>query len=186
MKITPVNLLKSIFAVVVGSFILSACLKTIRPKDQIQRIEIATSGCLKGCPVIGIQIDSLLTFRYYGGYKAKLQGFYSGVVTQGFWDTLNFKLKQINFKQLDTAQYYGIDGEVAEVIFYWGDQKRHIYKPIDGDPDAVSHTLKWVINSYNQVDLHPLKDNIKFETSYQNMKPPIFENDQVKFPPPSK
>ena len=157
-----------------------------KPKDQIKSIEIATDGCLAGCPVIAIRIDSSLTLKYHGGFNAVPKGFYSGVVTQGFWDTLNVKLKQINFKKLDTAQYYSIDGEVAEAIFYWDSHKRHIFKSIYENPDSVSSVLIWIINSYKHIDPHKLKDSVKFETTYQNMQPPILIEDHVLFPPPKK
>jgi len=178
--------MKLIFLSLIGSCFLVACHKPVKRKNQINKIEIATGGCLRGCPAIGIRIDSSLTYIYYGGWKAKLQGYYAGTVTQGFWDTLNMKLKHINFKNLDTSKYLPIDGEPAEVIFYWNKQKRHIFKSIDDDPDSVSHTLIWIANSYKHVELHKLQDSVRFETNYHFMRPPKPKIDQVKFPPPMK
>jgi len=129
---------------------------------------------------------STLAFKYYGGYKAKLQGYYSGVVTRGFWDTLNIKLKEIKFKKLDTSKDYPLDGEVAETIFYWGKQKRHIFKSIDDDPDSVSHVLIWIINSYKNIELNKLKDSVNFETRYQYMMPPKPSLHQIIFPSSKK
>jgi len=169
--------------------LFAACRNPAKRKDQINRIDIADGGCMKGCPAIGISIDTSLTLKYYGGYKAKLQGYYEGKITQGLWDTLNLKLTHINYKKLDTATYYGMDGETAEVIFYWNKQKRHITREIYEDPDSVSHVLIWIVNSYKQVKLHKLTDTVKLETKYQFMmppRPPRPKLDQVKFPPPRK
>lgn len=177
--------MKFICALVLICF-LAGCFQPTKKEDNINKIEIATSGCLRGCPVIGISIDSSLAFRYYGGYKAKLQGYYSGVVTRGFWNTLNIKLKKISFKTLDTSKDYPIDGEVAEAIFYWNNQKRHIFKSIDADPDSVSHVLIWIINSYKNIELNKLKDSGKFETRYQYMMPPKPNLHQIIFPPPKR
>lgn len=186
MVIAPFSLKISIGFMSIISCTLMACHKLGHPKGQINRIEIATSGCLRGCPVVGICIDSSLTLRYYGGHKAKLQGFYTGTVTQGFWDTLNMKLKHINFKNLDTTEYLPLDGEDAEVIFYWNKQKRHIFKSIDDDPDSISHVVIWIANSYKRVELHKLKDSVSFETTFQFVRPPKPKIDQVMFPPPKK
>jgi len=172
--------------VLFGVFLFTACNRPASTKYEINKIEIATGGCLRGCPVVGEIIDSTLTFKYYGGYKAKLQGYYEGKVSQGFWDTLNLKIKQISFKKLDTSKYMEVDGEAAEAIFYWNNHKRHVFKSIYNDPDAVSHVLIWIINSYKTIELHKLKDSVSFETGYQFMLPPRPKSDQVKFPPPKK
>jgi len=179
-------MLKAIMAGAAGCFILMGCHHPPVPGRQIKSIEIATAGGLSVNPVVAIQIDSSLTLRYYGGRNAKPAGYYTGVVTQGFWDTLNIKLKKIDFKKLDTAQFYGMDEQVAEVAFYWGNHKRHIFKAIDGEPDSVSNTLKWIANSYKQVTLHHLKDSFKFETPFQALNLPIRKYEQVKLPPAGK
>jgi hypothetical protein len=186
MKTITFSRMKSFISMIIVSCLFTACHHLKKRQDQINRIEIATGGCLRGCPVIGISIDSTLRLKYYGGYKAKLQGYYSGFVTQGFWDTLNVKLKQINFKKLDTSKYYELDGEVDEVIFYWDKQKRHIFKSVDDDPDAVSHVLIWIADSYKHIQLQKSNDTLKFETTYQFMMPPKPKLVQIKFPPPKK
>jgi hypothetical protein len=169
--------------------LFAACRNPTKRKDQIKRIDIADGGCMKGCPAVGISIDSSLTLKYYGGYKAKFQGYYAGKVTQGFWDSLNTKLEQIRFKKLDTSSFAELDGQSAEVAVYWNKQKRHFIRSIYEDPDSVSHVLIWIINSYKQVKLHKLTDTVKFETRYQFImppQPPKPKLDQVKFPPPKK
>jgi hypothetical protein len=189
MKIDRLQPLQLITIILICGCMLIGCHNPLRRKDQINRIEIATGGCLHGCPVIGLRIDSALKLIYYGGYKAKLQGYYSGFVTQGFWDTLNVKIKQINYKKLDTVNDLGLDGQDAEVIFYWNKQKRHIFKSIYEDPDSISHVLIWITDSYKHFQLQKSNDTPKFETTYQFMRPPSPPKpklDQVTFPPPKK
>lgn len=181
--------IKPIAIILICGCMLVACHSPLKRKNQINRIDIADGGCMKGCPAVGISIDTSLTLKYYGGYKAKLQGYYSGKVTQGFWDSLNIKLEQIRFKKLDTSNFAELDGQSAEVAVYWNKQKRHFTRSIFEDPDSVSHVLIWIINSYKQVKLHKLTDTVKFETRYQFImppRPPKYKLDQVKFPPPKK
>ena len=173
-----------LIAIFVAILLLAACGRSAGNKDDNSKIEIAPGGCLRSCPVVGIKIDSSLKLVYYGGYKAKLQGYYEGKIAQDVWDTLNSKLKHINYRKIDTAEYLSIDGENAEAIFYWGDQKRHIYRSIYENPDSISDALIWIINCYKRAGLQESKYSVKFETKYQNMKPPILINDTVKFPPP--
>jgi len=168
--------------------IFAACNTPTKSNNEINKIEIATGGCLRGCPVVGLIIDSTLNMHYYGGYKAKLKGYYYGKVTLAFWDTLNIKLKQINFKKLDTSRISWIDGENAETIFYWGTKKRHVFKSIDGNTDAAATVFTWIINSYKRVELQKLNNTVKFETTFQYMQPPTPRSpaDQALFPPPKK
>jgi hypothetical protein len=167
-----------------GILFLTACQKPVGKKEEIGKIEIATTGCLRGCPIVGLQIDSSFKLVYYGGYKSKLQGYYEGKITQDIWDTLNFKLKHINYRKIDTSEYLEIDGENAEAIFYWNKQKRHIYRSIYENPDSISDALIWIINCCKRVKLQKSKDSIKFETTYQNIKPPIMAKYPIQFPPP--
>jgi len=186
MKIIHFTVLRSIPWCFICFLVLISCYHPKKRTDQISKIEIATSDCLKGCPVIGISIDSTLTFKYYGGYNAKLQGYYSGFVTQGFWDTLNTKLEQIKFKGLETNNFGELDGHSAEVVVYWNKQKRHFMRSIYEDPDSISHILIWIADSYKHIQLQKLKDSVKFETTYQFMMPPKPKLDPVRFPPPKK
>ncbi|HEY4322950.1 MAG TPA: DUF6438 domain-containing protein [Mucilaginibacter sp.] len=168
--------------------LLSRCDNHITRRNTITRIEVAKGGCLRGCPVTAISIDSSLTFGYFGGYKAKLKGNYTGKVTQGFWDSLNMKLEQMNYKHLDTTEYLELDGEQAEVICYWAGHKRRITLSIDGF-DTTSYKSKFfrdLAYSYDHVKLNKTSSVVKFEVKYQYMTPPLPKKDNVKFPPPRR
>jgi hypothetical protein len=167
--------------------LLTSCHKTCAKKDFITKIEVAKGGCLRGCPITAISIDSTLTYNYFGGYKAKLQGYYTGKVTQGYWDTLNAKLKQVDFKKIDSdARYLPLDGEPGEVICYVGSSKKHFFISIyeDDTTDYKSQLFREIAYSYNHVSLYKMKDSSKFDVIFQHIIPPRPKLDQIKFPPP--
>ena len=168
--------------------IFVSCKTSRKNNGEINKIEIARGDCLRGCTVVGLIIDSTLNMQYYGGFKATLRGYYHGKVTPGFWDTLNIKLKQINFKKLDTYNHLPVDGEQAEAIFYWGTNKRHVFVSIEKNADSAASVFTWIINSYKCVELQKLNNSVKFETTFQYMQPPSPPSpaDRLLFPPLKK
>ncbi len=167
---------------------ISACHKPAIRKNEINKIEIATAGGIRHYPVFGIIIDSTLSYRYYGSYYSKPQGYYEGKVTQAFWDTLNIKLKQINFKEIETSKYFGMDEEVIDAVFYWDRQRRHVFKPLFDDGNNEEKVFRWILNSYKTIQLSKSIDSAKFAATFQYIlpEPPKPKVDQVKFPPPPK
>jgi hypothetical protein len=165
-------------------------LKKSRAKDEITKIEIAKAGSLRNSPATVISIDSSLTYNYWGGYNAKLQGYYTGTVTEAYWEALNTQLKNVDFNQLYSADYLPLDGEAAEVICYWGAVKKHVFVEIfEGATDYKSKDFREIAYSYERVQLHKMKDTAKFAVSIQHIRPPAPPRpklDQVKFPPPTK
>ena len=172
---------------------LASCrnaLKKPLAKGEITKIEIAKGGCLRNCPATVISIDSTLTYNYWGGYKAKLQGFYTGTVTEAYWEALNAQLKNVDFNKLYSADYLPVDGEAAEVMCYWGAVKKHVFVEIfEGASDYKSKDFREIAYSYERVQLHKMRDTVKFAVSIQHIRPPAPPRpklDQIKFPPPSK
>jgi hypothetical protein len=166
--------------------LFSHCNGHVSKRNAISRIEVAKGGCLRRCPATAISIDSSLTFNYFGGDHARLEGNYTGKVTGGFWDSLNMKLERVNYRYIDTTEYFALDEEQAEVIYYWGGSKRRITLPIDRSDttDYKSILFRELAYSYDHIKLHKVKENIKFEVKYQYTKEPILKEDTVKFPPP--
>lgn len=168
--------------------ILLGCNKLSPNKNPITKIEIATGGCMRmdQCPAFGLIIDSSLAFKYYGGYKSKLQGYYEGSISQEFWDTLNMKLEKIHYEKLSQKNELVLDAEQAESIIYSHQKKTHIFKVIEGETDGATKVLRWILDSYQKVQLIKTKDTIHFDTTFQSMRPPVPKMEQVKFPPPEK
>ena len=165
--------------------IFMACNKPIPRKNEITKIDIATSGCFGSCPSIAISIDSSLNYKYYGGRYASLRGYYLGRVTNEFWDSLNIKLENINYKRMDTNYSVAADAPESELIIHYGGQIRHIQTMVFGHPDSIVNVLNWLNYSYKHVKLYRSTDKIKFETTAQN-EPPKPLVDSVEFPPPVK
>lgn len=164
-------------------------------KNEITKIEIATGGCFGPCQSTVTSIDSSLEYRYFGGETyflpqdaakdGKLKGYYSGKIRQGFWDTLNIKFENIDYKHLDTSYQHSVDDQSLEIFIHYGNKIKHIKAQSGSLPDSVAHVFYYVINSYKTVKPKPVKDTFLFESEVQRPIPmPDVRN--VKFPPPEK
>ena len=153
-----------------------------RQDNEINRIVFATGGCYGTCPIQSIDIDSTLTFKYHGVKYTDKKGFYTGVVTNGFWDTLNIKLESINYKQLDTAYDHSVDDLSTEIFIYYKGKVKHIYGQSASLPDSVMSVYDWLLKSIRTLDLKTTQDSLIFPTIIE--KPlPMPEN--IKFVPPT-
>lgn len=142
-------------------------------KNEIVKVCFATGGCYGCCPFLAIEIDSSLNYKFYGGEYADTNGYFTGKVSQGFWDTLNIKFESINFKQLDTSYEHSVDDLLTETILYFDGQNKHIYGRSASLPDSVMTVFRWLMNSYKTVTLTRTTNiEIPFETKIQNPPPP--------------
>lgn len=108
--------------------------------NEIKKISFATAGCYGKCPFLAIEIDSNLSYKFYGGNYADKHGFFKGTITQGFWDTLNLKFEQIKYKKLDTLYNASVDDMPIESYITYG-QKR---KPLHGQEMSIPDTVREV------------------------------------------
>jgi len=180
-----VNNPKLLTVIIWFALFIVACHNPKRRVNEISKIDIATGGYLGDCPSIAISIDSSLTYKYYGGSFSDKQGYYTGKVTQAFWDSLNIKLEQIKFKRLDTNFTVPMDAPETELKIHFNSQTRHIQTGLFGLPASIANVFRWLINSYHQVKLYPSKDKLQFETEAQR-EPPKPSIKVVKFPQPVK
>lgn len=175
---------------------LSSCDKHARRKNEITKIEIATGGCFGPCQSTVTSIDSSLDYKYFGGdiyfpltsdtkNNKKLKGYYFAKVSPGFWDTLNIKLEEINYKKLDTSYQHSVDDESLEVFIHYGNNIKHIKAQSASLPDNIAHVFYSIINSYKTIKPKPTSDTFHFESTTHRPTPmPDIRN--VKFPPPTK
>jgi len=175
---------------------LSSCNKHAQRKNEITKIEITTGGCFGPCQSTIVSIDSSLDYKYFGGdtyfplpldakNNGKLKGYYSARISPGFWDTLNIKLDEINYKKLDTSYQHSVDDQSLEIFIHYNNNIKHIKAQSASLPDSVAHIFYYVINSYKTIKPKPTKDTFNFESETQRPIPmPNLRN--VKFPPPSK
>jgi hypothetical protein len=156
--------------------------KVQKRKNEITKICFGTGGCLGQCPILAIEIDSSLIYKFYGGEYSDTIGYFRGSVSQSFWDTLNSKLENINYKYLDTSYEHSVDDVSTETIIYYNNRQKHILAQEMSLPDNVRNVLFWLSDTYKSIPLKKVTDNsISFETKIQNSFP---IKTTVKFTPP--
>ena len=153
--------------------------------NEIKRIVFATGGCYGTCPIQAIDIDSTLTFKYHGIEYTDNKGFYIGVVTSGFWDTLNIKLESVDYKQLDTMYDRSVDDLSTEIFIYYNDKVKHIYGQSASLPDSVMRVYDWLLKSMRTFELKQTQDSLTFQTRIQKPLPPP-PIPTLKFIPPTE
>lgn len=145
--------------------------------NEINRIAFATGGCFGTCPIQYIEIDNTLNFKYHGIQFTEKKGFYIGVVTQGFWDTLNMKFESIHYKQLNEVYDNSVDDLSTEIFIYYNDKVKHIKGQFSSLPDNVMSVYNWLLKSIKTFDFKPTQDSLVISTLLEKPKPP---------PPPPK
>lgn len=173
---TNTSIMKNAFMFLVA-LSLFAC-KQEKPKkaDEISRINFATGGCFGRCPVMAVEMDSSLNFRFYGYEYTKLKGYYTGKISQSFWDSLTTKFEKIDFKQLDSTYEQSVDDLATELIIYYNGQRKHIYGQSMSLPAKLMKLYDWIMD--NDTTLHLIKNidtgNISkwFTTRIQHLPPP--------------
>lgn len=164
--------------------LLFACKKkNAGSKKEIEKIVFATGGCYGHCPIQAIQIDSSLTIKYHGVKYTEKIGFYSGIISRNFWDTLNKKLENINYQQLDSTYQNSVDDLSTEIFIYYDNKFKHIYGQSASLPDSVMNVYLWMMSEIKQLKLQPIKDSLIFPTIIE--KPiPVFK-ETIEFIPPA-
>jgi hypothetical protein len=164
--------------------ILSCCLadKNQKKRNNINRVVLATGGCYGNCPIQVIDLDSTLTVRFQGIKYSDNLGFYTGKITQQFWDTLNAKFESIHYTQLDSLYQQSVDDLSTEVIvFYKGNKLKRIVGQSTSLPDSVMTVYQWLMLSIEKFDLRETQDSLIFPTRIEK---PIPEQVLIKFIPP--
>lgn len=134
--------------------------------NEIQKISFAIGGCYGTCPFLAIEIDRTLTYKFYGGRYTDKEGYYKGTVTQTFWDSLNIKLEQVNFKQLDTSYNFTVDDMSIESYITFGRTTRSINGQEMSMPDSLRQVFYWIEKSYKNLHLTQV-DTLIFDTKIQ-------------------
>ena len=160
---------------------LLSCKKPKLHTNEIVKIELARSGAWSDFGA-AIGIDSSLSYRYYNGNTRK---YFTGKITEEFWDTLNTKFKEMKYKVADTTDNIDVvDVNHFELIIHWKDHKRRIVRVHGSHPDSVLSVMLWLNGSAKNVKLHRIRTQIPFETTYQNPPPSPHFPPGFKFLPP--
>ncbi|WP_345948076.1 hypothetical protein ABDD95_14575 [Mucilaginibacter sp. PAMB04274] len=123
-----------------------------------------------------MMLDSSLAFKFYvdSGY-CNTEGppikLYNGTVSRELWDTLNIKLEQVNYKQIDSINKeereindaYGV-----EIIVHLNGKTKRISKHLSPYPiTPLDSLINWLINTPSTILLKPSKDTFQLTTTYQ-------------------
>ncbi|ANH81046.1 hypothetical protein A8C56_08695 [Niabella ginsenosidivorans] len=133
--------------------------------EEINKITIVTGGCYGECPFLAIAIDKSLNYNYFGGEYTELNGFYTGKVSNEFWDSVSQKLERIQFKQLDSQYINSHDDMNIQVVIQYNDSIKKIRAQSADLLDSVRKILFWLLDSRTKQKLVPSKDTIRFETN---------------------
>jgi Domain of unknown function (DUF6438) len=166
--------------------LLFSCKQKPKKESSLKKICFAVGGCYGTCPLLSIELDSTLTYKFYGGQHSKKIGWYKGNVTQGFWDTLNINLERINYKKLDTTFEQTVDDASFEIILYYDNKRKHINAQEMSMPDSVRYVFTNLAETYKNLNLTKQTDSsFSIETKIQNgviaVPPP-----PIKFKPPKR
>ena len=150
--------------------------------NEISKISFASGGCFGKCPFLAIEVDSSLSYKYYGGLYSDKPGYYTGRISTELWDSINIKFEAIDFKHLDTSYQFSIDDLATQTIIFYADRRKVINAQSASLPKPVDSLLKWIMYSYKKVNLIPSKDSIYFCSRIQYpliLPPPVPESYKV-------
>ncbi|WP_157543890.1 DUF6438 domain-containing protein [Mucilaginibacter paludis] len=148
--------------------------------NSIREVQLRSGMCMGECPEIIVSIDSLLNYKFHGGRYALKQGYFTGKVSQGFWDTLNMRFEQIHYQQLrNFYQERSTDGPHWDVIIKYSNNTKYISASPSGLTDSVESVFNTYLRSYTLTKLARTNHSLNFDL----FKGWVKTND-IKFPPP--
>lgn len=162
----------------------SGC-KEKKKAHYITKLTVAAGGCFGNCAFAAVEIDSSLSFKYYGGEFAGRKGYYLGHISKGYWDTLNVELKKLDVETMDTLYEDAVDGLEEEFVLNTeGGKKKHIVARGGSMPGVLSKFINNTLQHYKNIELTKVKDTLDFETKIQY--PVLIQHDEARlFPPPT-
>ncbi|HEY4324307.1 MAG TPA: hypothetical protein VGN20_09980 [Mucilaginibacter sp.] len=139
--------------------LLIACNRPLKRNNEITKVELARSGAWSDFGA-AISIDSSLNYKYYNGNTRK---YFTGKITEGFWDTLNIKLEKIKYKIVDTTDNSNIvDANYFELIIHWKNHRRRIVRAHGLQPDSTLNFMLWLNDGCKNVKVHRVNYPIQF------------------------
>ena len=136
--------------------------RAVRRGNEIAKISFATGGCDGFCPLLSLEVDSSLTYKFYGGKYCEKPGYYTGRISPEFWDSLNMEFERIHFKALDSSYEHSVDDLSTRTIITYGNARKVINAQSASLPDSVRRVLDWLMNSYKKVALTPTLDTLDY------------------------
>lgn len=145
--------LTRIAAVPILVALFSCSNKPTARSNELERIVLATGGCYGTCPIMAMEVDSSLSYKFYGLEYTDSVGYYAGKVPRLFWDSVNVMFENINYRQLDTSYQHSVDDLSIEAVLYFDNQQKHIHAQSHSLPDSVRQVFYWLMDSYKTLTL---------------------------------
>jgi hypothetical protein len=152
--------------------------------SQINKIVFATGECKGTCALQAIEIDSTLSYKYFGGKRAIKQGYYKGFISSALWDSITGKFEKANFKNWDSSYKESFDTWPGEMVLYYSGKRKHIILMDNDLPDSLRQLFYWMAEIPQKIALKQTADSLQFETWVQNGFPRIQNLPIRKFIPP--
>jgi len=147
--------------------------ESTKRKNEIGKVVFASGGCFGHCPILTIEIDSSLNYRFLGGRYTDSIGFYKGKVDERFWDTLNIMFETVHFKDLDSSYQFSADDLSTLTTLYYGNKVKKIQAQSASLPDSVERVLRCLMYSYRRIPLiHSTDSQGMFRLQYPFVNPP--------------
>lgn len=162
---------------------LISCENTNEPtksQNELLKIEIALGGGGQvPSPMQVFSIDNELNINYQGVGNTDRIGFYKGQFKQVLWDSLYYKLEEIDFKNLDTTYDHVDDDQTIELFIYHKGGVKHLIAQCTILPNELNEMWYWLKQKVNKTQLHKTSDTLIFETSII----PLYQ-ERIKFSKP--
>jgi hypothetical protein len=96
---------------------------------HVSRICFTSSICLGTCPSINLEINKDNTVHYKGSYYTKLQGYYTGKISQATFSYFEGLIQETEYQKLDSVYNYGVtDNQAIGLnIFYTNGKSKSVY-----------------------------------------------------------
>jgi hypothetical protein len=149
--------------------------------NKITNLIFTSGGCNGKCPQFVMGIESSLNVNFYGERYTDKSGFYTGKVTEGFWDSLNIRFERLKFERLDSSYEFSQDDLDVAISAWYGIRKKTVQGQFDDLPDSVQTTVNWLLEVYEHISLAPAQDTGYFYERFRRppILPPIMEPPKV-------
>jgi len=155
-------MLKTRISIIAVVMVFSSCKKEIQRNNEISKIRLLTGTCYGRCPVQVIEIDENLTVKYIGEEDAERKGYFIGKINKKTWDSINIKLENAHYKQLDTVYSHSVDDPSTILEITYGTHFKTIRAQFTSLPENMQILYEWLITKIEKTPLEKTQDTIGF------------------------
>jgi len=148
-------------------------------KTDFHKLCLSSSLCYGDCPASAIEISSDGDIKFFGGKYSKLTGYYNGIISTGFIDTLKTLLSASIVNRENLSNVPPIDAPVCDLKIMTDNDTLDIYGCPSDFPFRLKEFYRIIMGAYMKAELKKADKPIDFET-----KSHIYETIEIEPPPP--